>query len=193
MKNSLYYLFLILLFSCKSNSNNTVTILQKTSTNDLYIRPDIYSPTRDSLKLEIPIEIIIYNKTNKDFDFIDFDFIYNKKYISTGDDFYFTTTNGTWKQRDELKLKSNNSIRLFLRTRVSYIDKDDAVKVLKRYSIERNLETFRDSIIVASYKNFRKDFPDIIKKMEKVPDSIGITTSNKEEKLFKSKRFKINW
>ena len=193
MKNSLYYLFLILLFSCKSNSNNTVTILQKTSTNDLYIRPDIYSPTRDSLKLEIPIEIIIYNKTNKDFDFIDFDFIYNKKYISTGDDFYFTTTNGTWKQRDELKLKSNDSIRLFLRTRVSYIDKDDAVKVLKRYSIERNLETFRDSIIVASYKNFRKDFPDIIKKMEKVPDSIGITTSNKEEKLFKSKRFKINW
>ncbi len=193
MKNSLYYLFLILLFSCKSNSNNTVTILQKTSTNDLYIRPDIYSPTRDSLKLEIPIEIIIYNKTNKDFDFIDFDFIYNKKYISTGDDFYFTTTNGTWKQRDKLKLKSNDSIRLFLRTRVSYIDKDDAVKVLKRYSIERNLETFRDSIIVASYKNFRKDFPDIIKKMEKVPDSIGITTSNKEEKLFKSKRFKINW
>ena len=193
MKNSLYYLFLILLFSCKSNSNNTVTILQKTSTNDLYIRPDIYSPTRDSLKLEIPIEIIIYNKTNKDFDFIDFDFIYNKKYISTGDDFYFTTTNGTWKQRDELKLKSNDSIRLFLRTRVSYIDKDDAVKVLKRYSIESNLETFRDSIIVASYKNFRKDFPDIIKKMEKVPDSIGITTSNKEEKLFKSKRFKINW
>ena len=193
MKNSLYYLFLILLFSCKSNSNNTVTILQKTSTNDLYIRPDIYSPTRDSLKLEIPIEIIIYNKTNKDFDFIDFDFIYNKKYISTGDDFYFTTTNGTWKQRDELKLKSNDSIRLFLRTRVSYIDKDDAVKVLKRYSIERNLETFRDSIIVASYKNFRKDFPDIIKKMEKVPDSIGITTSNKEEKLFKSQRFKINW
>ena len=193
MKNSLYYLFLILLFSCKSNSNNTVTILQKTSTNDLYIRPDIYSPTRDSLKLEIPIEIIIYNKTNKDFDFIDFDFIYNKKYISTGDDFYFTTTNGTWKQRDELKLKSNDSIRLFLRTRVSYIDKDDAVKVLKRYSIERNLETFRDSIIVASYKNFRKDFPDIIKKMEKVPDSIGITTSNKEEKLFKSKRFKIKW
>ena len=193
MKNSLYYLFLILLFSCKSNSNSTVTILQKTSTNDLYIRPDIYSPTRDSLKLEIPIEIIIYNKTNKDFDFIDFDFIYNKKYISTGDDFYFTTTNGTWKQRDELKLKSNDSIRLFLRTRVSYIDKDDAVKVLKRYSIERNLETFRDSIIVASYKNFRKDFPDIIKKMEKVPDSIGITTSNKEEKLFKSKRFKINW
>ena len=193
MKNSLYYLFLILLFSCKSNSNNTVTILQKTSTNDLYIRPDIYSPTRDSLKLEIPIEIIIYNKTNKDFDFIDFDFIYNKKYISTGDDFYFTTTNGTWRQRDELKLKSNDSIRLFLRTRVSYIDKDDAVKVLKRYSIERNLETFRDSIIVASYKNFRKDFPDIIKKMEKVPDSIGITTSNKEEKLFKSQRFKINW
>ncbi len=32
-----------------------------------------------------------------------------------------------------------------------------------------------------------------IKKMEKVSDSIGITTSNKEEKLFKSKRFKINW
>ena len=76
MKNSLYYIFLILLFSCKSNSNNTVTVLQKISTNDVYIRPDIYSPTRDSLKLEIPIEIIIYNKTNKDFDFIDFDFIY---------------------------------------------------------------------------------------------------------------------
>ena len=119
--------------------------------------------------------------------------IYNKKYISTGDDFYFTTANGTWKQRDELKLKKNDSIRLFLRTRVSYIDKNNAVKVLERYSIDRDLETFRDSIIVDSYKNFRKKFPNIIKKIGKTPDSIGITTSNKEEKIFKSQRFKINW
>ena len=187
------YLFLILLFSCKSNSNNSVTVLQKISNNDLYIRPDIYSPTRDSLKLEIPIEIILYNKTNKDFDFIDFDVIYNNKYITTGDDFYFTNSKGGWISRQELKLKKNDSIRLFLRTRVSYISKKDAIKVLKSYSIDRNLDTFRDSIIIASYKNFRKDFPNIIKKLGKIQDSIHITTSNKEEKFFRSKRYKIDW
>ena len=43
------------------------------------------------------------------------------------------------------------------------------------------------------YKEFRKDFPEIIKKMEKVPDVIEITTSNKKEKVFKSQSFKIKW
>lgn len=74
-----------------------------------------------------------------------------------------------------------------------YIGLDDAKKVFKKYAVNKDIESFRDSAKIVSYKEFRKDFPEIIKKMEKIPDVIEITTSNKKEKVFKSQRFKIKW
>lgn len=43
------------------------------------------------------------------------------------------------------------------------------------------------------YKEFRKDFPEIIKKMEKDPDVVEITTRSNGKKAYDSQRFKIKW
>lgn len=56
MKNLLLSCLLVLLTSC--NAGNNINILQTVSSNPVIVRPDIYSPTRDSLKIEIPLELL---------------------------------------------------------------------------------------------------------------------------------------
>ena len=62
------------MLSCRVNKND-IDLLQRFSSKEVIIKPDIYSSTRDSLKVEIPLEVIIYNNTEKDFNFLDLDFI----------------------------------------------------------------------------------------------------------------------
>ncbi len=192
MKNIFLLIVLISLLSCKANKND-IDLLQRFSNEKVIIRPDIYSPTRDSLKVEIPLEIAIYNNTEKDFDFLDFDLIYNKRYVSTMDDFFITDKKNKKLSRFELKLRKRDSIILVLKTRATYISNNSAMEAFKRYSINKDSKKFRDSAILISYNQFRKDFPNVIKNLEKIPDSLQITIRKKLEKNYQAKRFKIKW
>lgn len=131
MKNFIY-IFCVLLFSCKSNNNNLI-VEQTQSIRDTYIRPDIYSSTRDSLKMEIPLELYIKNDTDKNFDFLEFHLIYNKKYISEMNDFYITDMENRKISRFGIKLRKNDSLRIVLKTLSSYISLNDTKEVFKKY------------------------------------------------------------
>ena len=192
MKNIFFLGVILSMLSCRANKND-IDLLQRFSSKEVIIKPDIYSSTRDSLKVEIPLEVIIYNNTEKDFNFLDLDFIYNKKYVSTMDDFFITDTKNRNLSRFELKLRKKDSIALILRTRATYISNNSVKEVFKKYAINKDVEKFRDSAILISYKKFRKDFPNVIKSLDKTPDSLQITIRKELGKNYQAKRFKINW
>ena len=192
MKNIFFLGVILSMLSCRANKND-IDLLQRFSSKEVIIKPDIYSSTRDSLKVEIPLEVIIYNNTEKDFNFLDLDFIYNKKYVSTMDDFFITDTKNRNLSRFELKLRKKDSIALILRTRATYISNNSVKEVFKKYAINKDVEKFRDSAILISYNKFRKDFPNVIKNLEKTPDSLQITIRKELGNNYQAKRFKINW
>ena len=192
MKNIFFLGVILSMLSCRANKND-IDLLQRFSSKEVIIKPDIYSSTRDSLKVEIPLEVIIYNNTEKDFNFLDLDFIYNKKYVSTMDDFFITDTKNRNLSRFELKLRKKDSIALILRTRATYISNNSVKEVFKKYAINKDVEKFRDSAILISYNKFRKDFPNVIKKIKKTPDSLQITIRKELGNNYQAKRFKINW
>ena len=192
MKNIFFIGVILSMLSCRVNKND-IDLLQRFSSKEVIIKPDIYSSTRDSLKVEIPLEVIIYNNTEKDFNFLDLDFIYNKKYVSTMDDFFITDTQNRNLSRFELKLRKKDSIALILRTRATYISNNSVKEVFKKYAINKDVEKFRDSAILISYNKFRKDFPNVIKNLEKTPDSLQITIRKELGNNYQAKRFKINW
>ena len=192
MKNIFFIGVILSMLSCRVNKND-IDLLQRFSSKEVIIKPDIYSSTRDSLKVEIPLEVIIYNNTEKDFNFLDLDFIYNKKYVSTMDDFFITDTKNRNLSRFELKLRKKDSIALILRTRATYISNNSVKEVFKKYAINKDVEKFRDSAILISYNKFRKDFPNVIKNLEKTPDSLQTTIRKELGNNYQAKRFKINW
>ena len=192
MKNIFFIGVILSMLSCRVNKND-IDLLQRFSSKEVIIKPDIYSSTRDSLKVEIPLEVIIYNNSEKDFNFLDLDFIYNKKYVSTMDDFFITDTKNRNLSRFELKLRKKDSIALILRTRATYISNNSVKEVFKKYAINKDVEKFRDSAILISYNKFRKDFPNVIKNLEKTPDSLQITIRKELGNNYQAKRFKINW
>lgn len=192
MKNIFFLGVILSMLSCRANKND-IDLLQRFSSKEVIIKPDIYSSTRDSLKVEIPLEVIIYNNSEKDFNFLDLDFIYNKKYVSTMDDFLITDIKNRNLSRFDLELRKKDSIVLILRTRATYISNNSAKEVFKKYAINKDVEKFRDSAILISYKKFRKDFPNVIKSLDKTPDSLQITIRKELGKNYQAKRFKINW
>lgn len=117
----------------------------------------------------------------------------DKKYISLGDFRNINKITKEVKYDEDWKLPSGKSEEIISRIKTLYINLDDAKEIFKKYSINKDPEKFRDSAKLVSYKQFRKDFPNIIKQMEKNTDIIEITTRKTGEKIYKSQRFKINW
>lgn len=185
-------LIFILFVSCKTQEKE-VFLKQHISDDWVYITPDIYAENRDSLKIDIPLDFLIKNNSNKNYDYVETTFFIDKKYVSLGDFRNINKITKEVKYDEDWKLPSGKSEEIISRIKTLYINLDDAKEIFKKYSINKDPEKFRDSAKLVSYKQFRKDFPNVIKELERIPDSIEITTSNKEEKFFRSKRFKINW
>lgn len=185
------FLIFICIYYCK-NKENGLEFNQNISNKFVYITPDMYSESRDSLKIDIPLEFYIKNNSNTDYDFVETTFFINKKYVNLGNYENIDKITKEIKGEDwEIPKGKDNTIISHIEE--LYIGIKDAKKVFKKYGVNKDIENFRDSARIVLYIQFRKDFPEIIKKMEKVPDVIEITTSNKKEKIFRSQRFKINW
>lgn len=193
MKPLLLLAVLLTFFHCKTVATKDVILRQLTSDKEVVIKPDIYSDTRDSLQVAIPLEFVIYNRSDKAYDFLDLDLIYNGNYISTADDFSITDMHDKRISRFDMSLKAGDSMRVVLRTRSTYTSKSEVQEIFKKYSVEKDVEKFRDSVTLVSYRELRRDFPQIVKNLEKIADSVSITTSNKQEKVFTSKKYKIKW
>ena len=186
------FLIFICIYSCK-NQENGLGFNQSISNEFVYITPDMYSVSRDSLKIDIPLEFYIENKDNKNYDYLETTFYINKKYIYSGDFTNIDKYTRKVKYDGEWKLQKGESNTIISRIKKLYINIDDAKKVFKKYAINKDIENFRDSAKIVPYKEFRKDFPEIIKKMEKDPDVVEITTRSNGKKAYDSQRFKIKW
>lgn len=185
------FLAFVTIYSCK-NQESGLIFKQNISNEFVYITPDMYSESRDSLKIDIPLEFYIKNNSDMNYDYIETTFFVDKEYISLGE--YDNADKNTKKLYDiHWKLAKGQDNTIISRIEKLYIDINDAKKILKKYAVNKDIENFRDSAKIVSYKEFRKDFPEIIKKMEKVPDTIQITIRDNGKKNYESKKFKISW
>ncbi|MDR2235545.1 MAG: hypothetical protein LBE92_05440 [Chryseobacterium sp.] len=185
------FLIFITIYSCK-NQESGLIFKQNISNEFVYITPDRYSESRDSLKIDIPLEFYIKNNSNTNYDFVETTFFIDKKYVYLGN--YENIDKNTKEIRGEdWEIPKGKDNTITSRIEQLYIDMEDAKKVFKKYAVNKEIESFRDSAKIVSYKEFRKDFPEIIKKMEKVPDTIQITTRDNGKKNYEFRRFKINW
>ncbi|MDY3319407.1 hypothetical protein PG637_08375 [Riemerella anatipestifer] len=192
--NNIIILILIFLciYSCKNQEAN-IGFTQNISDEWVYIIPNVYAPTRDSLKIDIPIEFKIKNNSSRNYDYIETIFYIDKKYIYTGDFKNIDKSTRKVKYDEEWELPKGEEDEIISRVKVLYINKDDAKRVFEKYSIQKDIEKFRDSVKIAPYKQFRKDFPEVIKKMDKTPDIVEVVVRYKNDKTYKSQKFKINW
>lgn len=185
------FLAFVTIYSCK-NQESGLIFKQNISNEFVYITPDMYSESRDSLKIDIPLEFYIKNNSNTNYDFVETTFFIDKKYVYLGN--YENTDKNTKEIRGEdWEIPKGKDNTITSRIEQLYIDMEDAKKIFKKYAVNKDIENFRDSAKIVSYKEFRKDFPEIIKKMEKVPDTIQITTRDNGKKNYESKKFKISW
>ena len=53
--------------------------------------------------------------------------------------------------------------------------------------------TLNPKVFIEIDNKFRKDFPNVIKNLEKTPDSLQITIRKELGNNYQAKRFKINW
>jgi hypothetical protein len=166
---------------------------QSISNEFVYITPDMYSESRDSLKIDIPLEFYIKNNSNSNYDYVETTFYINKKYVYSGDFRNINKYTRKVKYDGEWKLPKGEEDKIISHIKTLYINLDDAKKVFKKYGVNKDIENFRDSAKIVPYKEFRKDFPEIIKKMEKNPDVVVITTRSNGKKAYDSQRFKIKW
>lgn len=185
------FIIFITIYSCK-NQESGLIFKQNISNEFVYITPDMYSESRDSLKIDIPLEFYIKNNSNTNYDFVGTKFFINKEYISLGD-YENIDKNTKEAKREDWEISKGEDNTITSRVEKLYIDMEDAKRVFKKYAVNKDIVNFRDSAKIVSYKEFRKDFPEIIKKMEKVPDTIQITTRDNGKKNYESKKFKISW
>lgn len=186
------FLIFICIYSCK-NQEKGLGFSQSISNEFVYITPDMYSESRDSLKIDIPLEFYIKNNSNKDYDYLGTTFYINKKYVYSGDFRNINKYTRKVKYDGEWKLPKGEEDKIISQIKTLYINLDDAKEVFKKYGVNRDIENFRDSAKIVSYRQFRKDFPEIIRKMEKIPDVVEITTRDNGDKTYKAQKFKINW
>ena len=185
------FLIFICIYSCK-NQENGLGFNQSISNEFVYITPDMYSESRDSLKIDIPLEFYIKNNSNTNYDYVETTFFINKKYVYLGN--YENTDKNTKEIKGEdWEIPKGKDNTIISHIEDLYIGLDDAKKVFKKYAINKDIENFRDSAKIVPCKEFRKDFPEIIKKMEKDPDVVEITTRSNGKKAYDSQRFKIKW
>ena len=189
-KNTIFFLCFFLL-SCKPNQREII-FKQQPSADVLFITPDIYASTRDSLKIDVPLEFFVENNTNEDIDYLGISFIIDNKKLALNNFDIFDYQTKEIKDFHFTLLKKHSE-KIVSHIKTLYIKKEETQKIFKYYNINKDVEKFRDSVKLVSYKQFRKDFPAVIKELERIPDSLEITTSNKTDKTFKSRRIKINW
>ncbi|MCS3532767.1 hypothetical protein [Chryseobacterium sp. JUb7] len=137
---------------------------QNISHEFVYMTPDMYSENRDSLKIDIPLEFYIKNDSDENYDYVETVFYINGKYISLGNYKNIDKNTKGVKYDEDWHLSKGKSDTIICHIKKLYIDIDDAKKVFKKYVINKDIENFRDSAKIVTYRQFRKDFPEIIKK-----------------------------
>ncbi|MBW1655222.1 MULTISPECIES: hypothetical protein [Flavobacterium] len=197
MKQLIFTLLIIILFSC--NSRAPIDVKQIDSQEAVTILPSLKNPLiKDSLSLSIPIELEIHINSSK-VSYITWNYIVNGK-SQYDDTFDYQVYNKRNKTHPISNLNANDLshsrkiINIILKERNHLISKKEAKELLKKYHINRSLDNlkFGDTIKLTTYDKFKKENKEIIKNITKINDSISFKVTRGEKYFFFLDK-KINW
>ncbi|WP_313377311.1 hypothetical protein [Chishuiella sp.] len=129
-------------------------------------------------------------------DFITFNYKCNEKILTHPTEFVIFNDDYNTIYPIPFNPKKNkiNEKDFYLTSSVLNISNNKANKILKKYNKSKELGVFfKDTIHLATYAQFKKDFPEIFNELNAVGDSLIITTSEKGQENFKSQKFPIKW
>lgn len=196
MKQLIYTLLIIILFSC--NSRTPIDVKQINSQETVTILPSLKNPLiKDSVSLSIPIELQININSSK-VSYITWNYIVNGKslYDDTFDYQVYIKQNKTHpiNNLNANDLSQNKKINIILKERNHLISKKDAKELLKKYNINRSLDNlkFGDTIKLTTYDKFKKENKEVIRNIAKINDTISFKVTRGEKYFFFLDK-KINW
>ncbi|AWK06587.1 hypothetical protein HYN56_21085 [Flavobacterium crocinum] len=183
-------------FSCKPKK--TIEINQITSKEIVTIENNYMDKNKikDSFRISIPTEYEI--RINSFVHYITWFYKVNNKTLNPSRiDYQVYDKRDLTKEILELnfdKSFNNESIGIIVKERNHLISKKDAQQLLKKYSINKSLDSLKsnDTIKLVSYDKFRKENKMFIQELNKISDSIHFTAMKKDGSFFYVSK-KINW
>lgn len=183
-------------FSCEPKK--TIEINQITSKEIVTIENNFMDKNKikDSFRISIPTEYEI--RINSFVHYITWFYKVNNKTLNPSRiDYQVYDKRDLTKEILELnfdKLFNNESIGIIVKERNHLISKKDAQQLLKKYSINKSLDSLKsnDTIKLVSYDKFRKENKVFIQELNKISDSIHFRTMKKDGSFFYVSK-KINW
>lgn len=185
-------LAIILFFGCKENKLLSEIISEKKVQFTLIPNSKI----QDSIALLIPIEFKL-NLNSSDIKDVGIYYKYNNsRDMWQPQDFVIKngTTNKIIFAIEDLNYETYpTSINVI--NRKLFISKQKAIRLLKEYKPEENIESLKskiDTISIVHYSKFRADHPEFLSEMRKEPDSIILSIGLSKGKS-EIVREKVNW
>lgn len=195
MKKIFLFTIILLFICCNIFINKKIEFEQLESDKKISISYNFYGNFKDSVKLNIPLKFEINNFG--DINFLIINYKYNNFKISEVNDYKIVESNFKTLYPLPLKPKEEKIKKsiFYIINRNIKISNNKAQKITSKYNIEFNKwgERFKDTIQLATYAQFKKDFPEIFDELNAVGDSLIITTSEKGQENFKSQKFPIKW
>lgn len=188
------YLFFILnsLISCNQKTYFKEVVSEK---NVTLFKPE-FSKTSEDLIISIPVEFNLYLNNFPEIKDVGIYYKKNGKRCEQIDDFVLRDgkTNKIIFAIEDLE-SPNYPESIYIVDRKMTIPKEKAQEMIKRYNITtslKNIKSKNDTIKLVSYLKFKKDYPDFINELRKVPDSLVLSLglSKGKSKVVKAK---INW
>ena len=183
-------LHLLILFFTISCQPQKLEVQQIISDEPVTIFPHYENNHPDSINMKIPTEYL-FNVKPKDVGFPPLVY-YNENGILQSYTSNYTIYNKKSKKRMYSGFDENIPIHLFIIDRNFHLSKKEAQNILDKYKINKNVHDIElgDSVNVASYKRVRQDFPWIVERLNKIPDSVAF---NFTKNHFLGKKVRIKW
>jgi len=198
MKNLTILPFLVLLFftSCSKKIKVDQIISNEYATLHLNIN-DTSNRIRDSVNIILPLEFK-FNIKPKQFTNFETSLNINKgEYYKRDTNGYLTYNKKSGKRTGNRRIDfdQDEKVNLLIKLDGFNLSYSEAQKLLEYYKIKKTTKDINsvDSLRIAPYSQIRKDFPFILKRLNKVNDSISFMFGLNGDKLNTVKTIKIEW
>lgn len=181
----------LIAFSCASNAEY---FKETESEKTVKITYKVYPRNSDSVSILVPLELKLNLNKPKVKD-VGVYYVMDGEFLNQITDFFIM---GTEKDNIIYAIEDLNHTTypksIYLLQKNLYIPKIDADRLLKKYHPELSVYDikYKDTLELASYKQFKKDFPEFIEKLREEPDSVIFSiglSSGKTDVV----RKRINW
>lgn len=191
MKNVILGLVIMLLFS--SCLPKKLSVKENISNESVRIVLDAKKIKADSVNLLIPTEYA-FNMKPKEIGAMMTYYIIDNKSQSIIENYLLYNKKSKKKIFGKEDLDQDSPVDIIIVQKDFKISRNQAQTILIKYKINQKINDlkFGDTIKTVPYSQFRKDNPDIIKRLNKIPDSVAFNFTKNDKKPLITK-VKINW